>query len=121
LKPIPLEKVVHVSNLIIRLLLIYRNKIQSITNSWITHEIHSVKCENKRYLIFMGFNFWSLLAIICFIIRQRITMYKRNAGKVLNMNELTINKRCGKLIVKCHVIPHYAYTHRYHTLMNRDY
>lgn len=39
-------------------------------------------------------------------------MYKLNAGEVLKMNELTINKWCGKLTVKCFEIPHYAYTHR---------
>lgn len=40
-------------------------------------------------------------------------MYKRNAGEVLKMNELTINKRCCNLLVKCLEIPHYAYTHRW--------
>ena len=44
---------------------------------------------------------------------RRTTMYKRNAGEVLNMSELAINIRCSKLIVKCLEIPHYAYTHRY--------
>lgn len=39
-------------------------------------------------------------------------MYKRNAGEVLEMKGITINKRCGKLIVKCLEIPHYAYTYR---------
>lgn len=45
---------------------------------------------------------------------QCLTMYKRNAGEVLVMSELTINKRPGKLIVKCLKISHYAYTDRVH-------
>ena len=40
-------------------------------------------------------------------------MYKRNADEVLKMNNITINERCGILIVKYLEIPHYAYTHRY--------
>lgn len=39
-------------------------------------------------------------------------MYKRNAGELLKMNDITIIQRCNKLIVKCLKIPHYAYTHR---------
>jgi len=40
-------------------------------------------------------------------------MYKRNAGEMLNMNELAIIKRCGELMVKCLEITHYAYTRRF--------
>ena len=47
---------------------------------------------------------------------QLLTMYKRNAGKVLKMNELTINKPFGKLIVRCIEVPHYAYTNRWRSL-----
>lgn len=39
-------------------------------------------------------------------------MYKRNAGCVLNMNTLTINKNCSMLKVISIKIPHYAYTNR---------
>lgn len=31
-------------------------------------------------------------------------------AKVLNLNELNINKHIAKLKVKCFEIPHYAYT-----------
>jgi hypothetical protein len=37
-------------------------------------------------------------------------MYKCNAGKVLKLRILALNIRCGKLMVKCQEIPHYAYT-----------
>jgi len=39
-------------------------------------------------------------------------MYKRNAGKVLNNNSITLNEINSKLKVKCLEIPHCAYTHR---------
>ena len=42
-------------------------------------------------------------------------MYKRNAGKVLNMNIVAINKISAKMKVWNFKIPHYAYTHRYAT------
>jgi len=32
-------------------------------------------------------------------------MYKRNAGEVLNLNDISSNKRCSKLIAKCLGIP----------------
>jgi hypothetical protein len=43
---------------------------------------------------------------------QHTTMYKRNAGKVFKMKDLTINKYRCKLKVKSNKIPHYAYTYR---------
>ncbi len=39
-------------------------------------------------------------------------MYKRNAGNVLNMNIITVNKISSNLKVWNFKIPHYAYTHR---------
>ena len=40
-------------------------------------------------------------------------MYKRNAGKVLNINIVAINKISVELKNNYFKIPHYAYTHRY--------
>lgn len=39
-------------------------------------------------------------------------MYKRNAGEVLIMNELSINKYWCKFESEVQLNPHYAYTHR---------
>jgi len=39
---------------------------------------------------------------------QCITKAIRNAGKVLNMNIITVNKISNKLKINCFKIPHYA-------------
>ena len=43
----------------------------------------------------MGFNFWSLVAIICFILRQRITRNIRKPGAAGNFNFCTFTQING--------------------------
>ena len=47
---------------------------------------------------------------------ENTTMCISNAGEVLSLNEITINKRQCNLIDWSFEIPHYSYTHRYHQL-----
>jgi len=39
----------------------------------------------------------------------------RNADESADMKVITLNKLTTRRKVKCLEIPHYAYTHRYHT------
>jgi len=47
------------------------------------------------------------------IINDRPTRNIKNWAKVLDMNVLTINKRCRKLKDWCFKMPNFSYCHRY--------